>query len=177
LRRSRLDPVATEVAACRSPLGTPGKRQRCRSRRGNARSRIGHADDFELSVPEPTCPGIADFTFTLKGSIVIHALSPTESLETYPNFTVSWSGNGKTLSSRGPASTRITYSDAAHTSIVRTEVRGLLTAVTLPGRGAIWLETGYLVFSGPFFGAPIIVRHGPLTARRRARLRTVFGAA
>jgi hypothetical protein len=116
-------------------------------------------DDFELSVPDSTCPGID--TFTLKGSIVIHTLSPTESLETYPNFTVSWSGNGKTITSRGPASLRITYSDAAHTEIVRTEVHGLLVAVTLPGHGAVWLETGYLVFSGTFFGAPIIVRHGP----------------
>jgi len=97
----------------------------------------------------------------VEGRCRLHTLSPTESVETYPNFTVSWSGNGKTLTSRGPASLRITYSDAAHTSIVRTEVRGLLIAVTLPGRGAIWLETGYLVFSGPFFGAPIIVRHGP----------------
>jgi len=55
-------------------------------------------DDFEFSVPDATCPGID--TFTLEGTIVIHTLSPTESLETYPNFTVSWSGNGKTLTSR-----------------------------------------------------------------------------
>ena len=115
--------------------------------------------DFEITVPDSTCPGID--TFTLEGDVVIHELSPTETMETYPNFTVEWSGNGKTIASRGPASLRITWSDAAHSSIVRTEVRGLLVAVTLPRYGAVWLETGYLVFSGPFFGAPIVVRHGP----------------
>ena len=34
-------------------------------------------NDFELSVPDGTCPGV-DLTFTLRGDIVIHTLSPTE---------------------------------------------------------------------------------------------------
>lgn len=118
-------------------------------------------NDFELSVPDATCPGI-DLTFTIRGDIVIHTLSPTEELQTFPNFTISWSNeDGKTLTSRGPASLRITYSDAAHTSIVRTEVRGLLVAVTLPHHGVIFLETGLLVLAGPFPGSPVIFRHGP----------------
>lgn len=115
---------------------------------------------FEASFPDATCPGV-DLTFSLQGTIVIHTLSPTEELQTFPNFTIAWTGNGKTLTSHGPASARITYSDAAHTSIVRTEVRGLLVAVTLPGRGAIYLETGFLVVSGPFPGSPVVLRHGP----------------
>jgi hypothetical protein len=113
----------------------------------------------DLSFPDATCPGID--TFSLHGGILIHTLTPTEELQTFQNLTIAWSGNGKTLTSRGPASARITYSDAAHTSVVRSELRGLLVAVTLPGRGAVFLETGLLVEAGPFPGSPVILRHGP----------------
>lgn len=98
---------------------------------------------------------------SLHGGVSIHTLTPTEELQTFQRFTIAWSGNGKTLTSQGPASVRITYSDAAHTSIVRSELRGLLVAVTLPGRGAVYLETGLLVEAGPFPGSPVLFRHGP----------------
>ena len=114
---------------------------------------------IDVSFPDATCPGID--TFSLHGGILIHTLSPTEELQTFRNFTIAWSGNGKTLTSQGPASARITYSDANHTSIVRSELRGLLVAVTLPGRGAVYLETGLLVEAGPFPGSPVLFRHGP----------------
>lgn len=114
---------------------------------------------MDVSFPDATCPGID--TFSLHGGVVIHTLGPTEELQTFQKFTIAWSGNGKTLTSQGPASARITYSDAAHTSIVRSELRGLLVAVTLPGLGAVYLETGLLVEAGPFPGSPIVFRHGP----------------
>ena len=116
-------------------------------------------DFIDVSFPDWTCPGID--TFSLHGGVLIHALTPTEELQTFQNFTIAWNGNGKTLTSRGPATVRVTYGDAAHTAIVRSEVRGLLVAVTLPGQGAVFLETGLLVVAGAFPGSPVIFRHGP----------------
>ena len=116
-------------------------------------------DFIDVSLPDSTCPDIE--TFSLHGGVLIHTLSPTEELQTFQRFTIAWSGNGKTLTSQGPASALITYSDATHSSIVRSELRGLLVAVTLPGQGAIYLETGLLVEAGPFPGSPVIFRHGP----------------
>jgi hypothetical protein len=115
---------------------------------------------LDVTVPDSTCSGI-DLMFHLQGGVVDITQNPTKEIVAAPNFVVSWSANGKTLSSRGPALLMITYN--ADGSIAQTKVVGLLVAVTLPGQGVIALQTGYLVVAGAFAGAAseVVQQHGP----------------
>lgn len=113
---------------------------------------------IDFTVPDTTCPGI-DLMFHLQGGVVDITQNPTKEIVAQPNGIVSWSANGKTLSSRGPAVLMITYN--ADGSIAQTKVAGLLIAVTVPGHGVILLDTGYIVFAGEFRASPVILERGP----------------
>jgi hypothetical protein len=115
---------------------------------------------FEIddSIPDSTCPGI-DLTFRLTGTVRIITQKSGQEIQVFPHFRVSYSGNGRTLSSAGPAVLHITYN--ADGSIAQTKVTGLLAAYTVPGHGVILLDAGHIVLGGAFPFAPVIEWHGP----------------
>ena len=113
---------------------------------------------IDFTVPDSTCPGI-DLQFHLEGGVVDITQNPTKEISAQPRGVVSWTANGKTLSSRGPAVLMITYN--ADGSVAQTKVAGLLVAVTLPGQGVILLQTGEVVFAGAFRDSPVVLSHGP----------------
>lgn len=114
---------------------------------------------FEVddSFPVDTCPGI-DLTQTLQGTVRIITQNPSKEIQVFPQFRVSISGNGRTLSSAGPAVAHITYNGDG--SVAQTKVTGLLAAFTVPGHGVILLDAGDIVFAGGFPFAPVIIAHG-----------------
>jgi hypothetical protein len=114
--------------------------------------------EVDVTFPDPICgPGI-DLMFSLQGTIRIITQNPHNEIQVFPGFRVSYSANGKTLSSPGPAVAHITYD--ADGSIAQTVLTGLLAAYTIPGHGVVLLDTGYIVFEGPFPTAPIGEMHG-----------------
>jgi hypothetical protein len=114
----------------------------------------------DITVPDSTCPGI-NLMFHLQGGEVQITQNPTKEILTAPNFVVSWSANGKTLSSRGPAVLMTTFN--ADGSIAQSKVTGLLVAVHIPGQGVIALQAGYLIVAGAFNGSAsqVVLSHGP----------------
>jgi hypothetical protein len=107
-----------------------------------------------------------DLEFGLHGTVVIITTGTGTEIQAAPNFTISWSANGKTLTSRGPAPLMITYS--ADGSIAQTKVPGLLVSVTLPGYGAVWTWTGMTIYEGAVFSPEVLVSHGPSGFRSEA---------
>ena len=114
--------------------------------------------NIDISSPDSTCPGI-NLTFRVQGVVVDITQNRRKEIVAAPNTTISWAGNGKTLSSRGPAVLIITYNTDG--SIAQTKVVGLLIAVTLPGQGVILLQAGNIVFAGEFGSSPVLLAHGP----------------
>ena len=112
----------------------------------------------DVTFPSGICTGV-DVQQTLQGTVRIITQNPHKEIQVFPTFRVSFSANGKTLSTAGPAVEHITYNPDG--SIAQTVVTGLLGALTVPGYGVILLDTGYLVFAGEFAASPVILAKGP----------------
>lgn len=114
--------------------------------------------EVDVTFPSGLCTG-ADVQQTLHGTVRIITGNPHKEIQVFPGFRVSFSANGKTLSTAGPAVEHITYN--ADGTIDQTVVTGLLGALTVPGYGVILLDTGYIVFDGEFAASPVILERGP----------------
>ncbi|HLF68370.1 MAG TPA: hypothetical protein VI503_03420 [Gaiellaceae bacterium] len=125
-------------------------------------------------VPDATCSDLGiDLEFGLHGTLVVIETGSGTEIQAAPDFTISWSANGKTLTSRGPAPPlRHLRPDG---SIAQTEVPGLLVAVTFPGSGVIWLWTGVTVYEGAVFSPDVLVSHGPNGFRSEGDLMAFCG--
>lgn len=114
--------------------------------------------EVDVSFPSGLCTNV-DVEQSLEGTLRIISQNPNKEIQVFPNFVVSFTGNGKTLSTVGPAVLHITYNSDG--SIAQTVVTGLSGALTVPGHGVIVLDTGYLVFEGEFAASPVILEKGP----------------
>jgi hypothetical protein len=84
--------------------------------------------------------------------------NPVQEIQVAPGFRVTFSANGNSLTTPGPAVALITLATDGSPDIV-TAV-GLLTAVHLPGQGVILLDTGKIEFYGAL-GGELIAEAGP----------------
>ena len=114
--------------------------------------------NVDVTFPSGICTGV-DVQQTLQGTVRIITQNPHNEIQVFPGFRVSFSANGKTLSTAGPAVLHITYN--ADGSIAQTVVTGLIGSLTVPGHGVILLDTGYIVFAGEFAASPVIDAKGP----------------
>jgi hypothetical protein len=83
---------------------------------------------------------------------------PTREIQVFPEFTVSYSANGRTLSTPGPAPTLIALNPDG--TPAATKVVGLVGVFHVPGGPPLVVDAGYLLFAGAFPTAPITVAHG-----------------
>jgi hypothetical protein len=114
--------------------------------------------ELDETFPDPICgASVPDLTFSLKGTIRINTQNPHEEIQIFV-LSLSYSANGKTLSSPSSVAMHITYN--ADGSIAQTVVTGLISVYTIPGQGAVLFDTGYIVFDGPFPTGPISEMHG-----------------
>jgi hypothetical protein len=113
---------------------------------------------IDVSFPVDLCPGVA-MEQTLAGTVKIITQNPQQEIQVFPNTTVSFTANGKTLSTIAPGILHITYNPDG--SIAQTIVTGLSGALTVPGHGVILLDTGYIVFAGEFAASPVVSSPGP----------------
>jgi hypothetical protein len=89
---------------------------------------------------------------------VDRAGNPVQEIQVAPGFRVTFSANGNSLTTPGPAVALITLAPDGSPDIV-TAV-GLLAAVHLPGKGVILLDTGKIVFYD-YLGGELIAAAGP----------------
>jgi hypothetical protein len=119
--------------------------------------------EIDETFPEVaiSCPGLdeGELLFSLKGLVNIIATPKQEIVAVASHFVVTWSGNGKSLSSTGSTPVMITYD--AQGNVVQVKLPGLLGAATIPGHGVVLLSTGLLIFDGPAFEGQITVVRGP----------------
>ena len=119
--------------------------------------------EIDETFPEEalSCPGLeeGELLFSLKGSVNIIATPKQELVTVASRFVVTWSANGKSLSSTGSAPLMITFDGQGN--VVQTKVPGLLAAATIPGYGVVLLSTGLLILDGPFPGGIFTVVRGP----------------
>jgi hypothetical protein len=113
---------------------------------------------IDVSFPVDLCPGLA-MEQTVAGTVKIVTQNPHKEIQVFPNTSVSFTANGRTLSSIAPGVLYITYGTDG--SIAQTVLTGLSGAFTVPGHGVILLDTGYVVFAGAFAAAPVVLAHGP----------------
>jgi hypothetical protein len=73
-------------------------------------------------------------------------------------ITVTFSANGTSLTGASPAPFRTTYNSDG--SIATLTANGLNAAITIPGGGVVFLDTGTIVWDGGF-GGPVLVDDGP----------------
>jgi hypothetical protein len=98
--------------------------------------------------------------------------NPVQEIQVAPTFRVTFSANGNSLTTPGPAVAIITLApDGSPDTFAAV---GLLSAVHLPGQGVILLDTGKIVFHETL-GGKLIAEAGPscsaaVTPRRCATL-------
>jgi hypothetical protein len=114
--------------------------------------------EVDDTFPSGLCTDV-DVQQTLQGTVRIITQNPHKEIQVFPTFTVTFSANGKTLSTAGPADTHVTYNPDG--TIAQSVLTGLLGALTVPGYGVILLDTGYIVFAGEFAASPVILERGP----------------
>jgi hypothetical protein len=115
-------------------------------------------EEVNVTFPSGLCTGV-NVLQTLQGTQRTITANPHKDIQVFPGFRVSFTANGKTLSTAGPAVLHITYNPDG--SIAQTVVTGLLGALTVPGHGVILLDAGYIVFAGAFAASPVIDSKGP----------------
>src|SRR5215207_9471267 len=84
--------------------------------------------------------------------------SPVKEIQVFPHFRVTFSANGKSFTTPGPAVNIITLAPDGSPNTFTTV--GLVAAVHLPGQGVILLDAGKIVFQGEL-GGPITTEVGP----------------
>lgn len=116
-------------------------------------------EEFVVDVPnDPICAehGVPTLSFSVTGLVRVHTQSPHRLIITPASYLdVVYSGNGKTLTSAGPAPIMLTYENG------QWRIPGLLGAFTAPGEGLLLLDTGLIVFEGEPFVSDVVVEHGP----------------
>jgi hypothetical protein len=108
------------------------------------------------------CPGVTltqSFTGTIR---IIRQFDRTgtavREIQVFPTFTVTYTGNGKSLSTAGPAPLFLTLNDDG--TVAESKVVGLLGVFHVPGGAPLIIDAGYLLFEGEFPLDPIVVLHG-----------------
>jgi len=114
---------------------------------------------IDETIPETfiSCSGLepGELLFSLK--FAIHIIrTPKQEIQTVASrSTVTWSANGRSLTSEGSAPLMIDYATG------QTKVPGLLAAVTIPGHGIVLLDTGLILFEGDVFTSDVVLVRGP----------------
>jgi hypothetical protein len=108
------------------------------------------------------CPGVT-LTQTFTGTIRIirqfdRSGTAVREIQVFPQFRVTYTGNGKSLSTAGPAPLHLTLNSDG--TIAETRVVGLLGVFHIPGAAPLIIDAGYLLFQGEFPLDPILVLHG-----------------
>jgi hypothetical protein len=71
---------------------------------------------------------------------------PLREIDTFPNFDVTFSHDGQSLSTKGPAHVIVRF--APDGSIESIEQDGMSAAIALPGQGVVFLDAGRIAWDG-----------------------------